>query len=77
MSGANVPLSPEEAPPSKAVRGLLKVVREDPNIEAWVKRNVNDKDRASPAFIKDLVCAICFSCIVIGEEWTNNIDLVS
>ena len=76
MSGANVPLSPEEAP-SKAVRGLLRVVLEEPSIEAWVKRSVSDQDRASPAFIKDLVCAICFSCIVIGEAGPMNVGLVS
>ena len=68
VAGANVPLSPEEAPASKAVRGLLRMVQQEADIEAWVKKNVPEEDRTSTAFIKDLVCVLCFNCIVIGEE---------
>ncbi|KAF0304810.1 Eukaryotic translation initiation factor 4 gamma 3 [Amphibalanus amphitrite] len=67
VAGANVPLSLEEAPTSKGVRGLLRVVQEESDIKAWVLKNVSEEDRASTAFIKDLVSALCFDCIVIDN----------
>ena len=68
MSGANVPLSPEEAPASKGVRSLLRIVQQEADVKVWVTRNVSESDRTSTAFIKDLLPALCFDCIVIGES---------
>ncbi|XP_037084967.1 eukaryotic translation initiation factor 4 gamma 1-like [Pollicipes pollicipes] len=67
VSGANVQLSVEKAPPGRGVRSLLSRVQGEPDFELWVKRNVGEEDRASAQFIKDVVCALCFDAIVIDN----------
>jgi len=68
VSGANVPLSVEEAPPAKGVRSLLaRIQQEGDNVQAWLERQLTAEERASKEFVKDFVCALCFDAIVIDN----------